>query len=471
MKEIAIPFITIIIVFFLNLMIKKKLFCISSVVLLYWIVCVGGAFFVYKNPRTGFPFVSHDAMVYLAKCSVFLLLPFLFVKDKTIHHEVISHDFRVLDSKRDLWWNLVVVLLIAELCFASNIGELIRFFRSGLDRESFRLTIDRSIRGHIFATLGALCMLPAKFAMFLSFAYLFFGKEKQQKKLAIFLLIGSFAISFWSLQQVDRRESGKIMFQLVTCTVIFLEYVSKEKRRSIIKLCGLVLCALLIPFLAISIVRYSGGMSDDTTINNADNWIYQMAQYFSAGPYFFNADYCAVTEYGLPLFYGDYNLPLVSQLINPAIGIEPEIRAAEMWQNNDIFHIVYYQISQCHPFEFKTLVGCLILDFPTHYVFFALLAFCCITSMYFHFAKFSMAYLFFLFLYAYSMLFGTILYPFSYAVFNAELIVLLGCGCVFAAFIHRNRIGFQVANTPESQDGNPQELHEVSNLEFQNVPR
>ena len=77
----AIPFFCIFFLFILNLGIKRKLCCLSSLSLLYVCTALFSAIFMVLKPRTGTPYVRLDAMIFLSICFILLCLPALFFKD------------------------------------------------------------------------------------------------------------------------------------------------------------------------------------------------------------------------------------------------------------------------------------------------------------------------------------------------------------------------------------------------------
>ena len=79
----------------------------------------------------------------------------------------------------------------------------------------------------------------------------------------------------------------------------------------------------------------------------------------------------------------------------------------------------------CHPFEFKTLIGCFLLDYPADVVLWICVGIGCVFSFYFRFSKVNIAYLFVTYIYSYTLLFGTIMWAFSFFIFNLELLLLI----------------------------------------------
>ena len=77
----SIPFWVMLTMTFINLKIKKRFFCISTLSLSYLTLAMFGSIFLVLRPRTGWPYVRLDAMLFLAVCFVLLTLPALFFKD------------------------------------------------------------------------------------------------------------------------------------------------------------------------------------------------------------------------------------------------------------------------------------------------------------------------------------------------------------------------------------------------------
>ena len=427
MHEQAIPFITILILWIINMILKRKIICISNMVFAYYFFCFGGAIFVHLNPRTGFPFADQDAMCYLAKAVVFLLLPLLFMKDARCTPNELRFDFEALDRQRKKVWLLFFLLLYSEICFSPNLFRFFNFLSLSMDREEFRLGIDRSLRGNIILSLAAFFLCFAKPALFFCICYLLFGRTPEHKKIAAAMAVASLAYPMWSLQQIDRREIGKIIFMGVSLFLVFYHYFDPEKRKITLRFLCVFLGLLMIPFLILSIVRYQ------------DDWIYQLLQYFAAGPYYFNADYVANTECELPLFAGNYCFPLLAKPIHAIIGVSVDLAPEEMWKYPELYHKIYWRISQCHPFEFKTMVGCYLLDFTPETTMVILSGTGVILSLFFFLKKYDLSYLFFMSIYAFALLFGTIMFAFASFIFNIEMIMLTLFGFAMQFFIDRER--------------------------------
>lgn len=413
----AIPFFTILVLAFINLLKKRQLICVSNLVLLYYVFCYGGAIFVYLKPRTGFPFSDFNAMKYLAICIMFLLLPLLFLKDNA----KLLPDAETLTLNTPKMWMfkkiIAIITVFAFVFFLPNIGKLVNFLLSDVSREVYRLDLDRSIRGNYLKMAAGFCMCFSKLALFLAVHSFVFDKDRSHRKVFYCLLLGSLSLSLWAMDQIDRRELGKIIFLLVVLFVIYYHYLGKEKKKQFVRFACLCILLILIPFGAISIYRFSGDV------------MFQLFQYFSLGPYFFNADYIASTEMGLPLFYGNYNFPILTKCLEVFIKIPQQpYLVQELWSSPDIlqeFFSIYYSISMCHPFEFKTLIGCFLLDYPADVVLWICVGIGCVFLFYFRFSKVNIAYLFVTYIYSYTLLFGTIMWAFSFFIFNLELLLLI----------------------------------------------
>lgn len=303
----AIPFFTILVLAFINLLKKRQLICVSNLVLLYYVFCYGGAIFVYLKPRTGFPFSDFNAMKYLAICIMFLLLPLLFLKDNA----KLLPDAETLTLNTPKMWMfkkiIAIITVFAFVFFLPNIGKLVNFLLSDVSREVYRLDLDRSIRGNYLKMAAGFCMCFSKLALFLAVHSFVFDKDRSHRKVFYCLLLGSLSLSLWAMDQIDRRELGKIIFLLVVLFVIYYHYLGKEKKKQFVRFACLCILLILIPFGAISIYRFSGDV------------MFQLFQYFSLGPYFFNADYIASTEMGLPLFYGNYNFPILTKCLDRVV--------------------------------------------------------------------------------------------------------------------------------------------------------
>ena len=410
----AIPFAVIFILLILNIVRKRTWMCLSSFVYLYLTFCFGGAIFVHLSPRTGVPFCSPDAMCYLALTYGLLSLPLLFMNEhRKENGEVIRQEFNNIVLHAPFLKLLGILLLCSVLCFLPNIWRFINFLVLGVSRDEFRGMIDRSIRGNPVLMFASLMMLFAKLSMFLAILFYLFDKEKKYKKIMVLFFIGSCSLSLWAMQQIDRREVGKFLILIALLFISFYRFASKGSFLKTYRKPILFSLLLVIPFTIISVIRY-------------DDWFYQIVQYFSIGPYFFNADYVAVTEFDFPHFYGDYCFTLLAPAYQTITDSHVVFPLEQIWgPGGSWFFHVYHLISNCHPFEFKTTIGCFLWDFPrpvvTGIIIFISLFFC----LYFKLNKYSLRYHYAGFIYGYFLIFGTMMYPFSYFIFNLELVMII----------------------------------------------
>ena len=359
----SIPFFCTFFLFLLNLAIKRKFFCISSLSLLYVSAAMLGSILLVEKPRTGVPYVRLDAMIFLSLCFVLLCLPALFFKDGKKDEDINFMDLP--DNVIRFVTRLLCILTVPASIFYlfRSIPLLLHYLTSNISRGAYRTALPDFGGG--FASIENFLLT---FASSFSFIALFWSiyciaLKKQKGWVTALLFLGAMAPCIDSLKSVSRQILFFYLLFSGVVTLLFLMVIPAEQKKKLKKFAIIAGSVLFIPFMAISVTRFK------------DDLAYSIASYFSTGPYSFNADYAARTEGGVKAQNGFLTLGF-HLLIFEKITDEPVYQQAKDLQSNFYWGgdqargtspevwLAYHNISGAFSGEFKTAVGTFLLDYP-----------------------------------------------------------------------------------------------------------
>ena len=355
----SIPFFAILLFLILNIMIKKKFFCISTLSLLYVTLSFGGAILIYLRPRTGDSFVDLEAMVFLAVCMSLLCIPALMFNDH-ISAPLLQPTTRDMEKLSKLLIPCVLPVSLFYLCRALPYLHL--YLTSDMGREDFRDGLNFAAPSEsAFAFITQFIACWDFVALFLLMYFILNDSNKNRKLLIFFLLICGLGLCFDSLKNAVRSAIYYRFCFLGVSFLILSRFVPKTQKRQACKAFCIIGGCLLVPFLLISIARF-----------DTDFW-YSIGSYISTGPYSFNTDYVAVTEYGIPTFCGYLSHGLINLFVDLIFGTTFHADGAKnldlLIDNQSATLWTYYSISGAYSGEFKTVIGSLLLDHSALYSF------------------------------------------------------------------------------------------------------
>ena len=428
----SIPFFCTFFLFLLNLAIKRKFFCISSLSLLYVSAAMLGSILLVEKPRTGVPYVRLDAMIFLSICFVLLCLPALFFKDGKKDEDINFMDLP--DNVIRFVTRILCILTVPASIFYlfRSIPLLLHYLTSNISRGAYRASLP-----DFGGALASIENFFFTFASSFSFIALFWSiyciaLKKQKIWLNILLLFGALGPCIDSLKTVAREALFIYLLFSGVVTLLFLMVIPVEQKKKLKKFAIIAGSVLFIPFMAISVTRFK------------DNLTYSIASYFSTGPYSFNADYAARTEGGVKPFYGYWTFGL-HLLLWEKVTDEPVYQQAltqhesYYWGGDhrkgspEIF-LIYQKISGAFPGEFKTMVGTFLLDYPPSVV---LLLFMLISAVFiFLFRKSNSTWSLPLLILSSTYFFCLIFAPIGWAFTRKNNVFILFLICTFALWLY-----------------------------------
>ena len=444
-----IPAVCIFVLFAVNIMRKKSVLCISSLVLAYNLVAMTGAVLMYMDPRTGDPYTSCEAMLFFSLCYTLFCIPALFYRDGRLLQRNVAGVSDLLDEDRFV----LLARCVACMTFLSfsyflvdSLPNLRTFLSGAMSREDYRATIDVS---HTASPLVALL----SFFGTLNFVSLFLGVViylflPHRRMLSVLLLAGGLTNAVNMLKNASRSGLVEAMCFAFSVGYVLWSRVPFAVRSRIRRMCIVTMLIVLLPFALITVVRFGSG-------NSEQGVLYSLASYFSTGPYSFNADYTARVEYDSPRLGGFFTCPYLLILLDRITGStgiydEGQILVDEMYEGNGWKE--YQLVCGAYSGEFKTAVGCVMMDYPLWVVvtIFSLLAI--VFSRMFCRTAYSFSGYLWAAVYFYCLFMGPIGFSFVTRYKNTMLLGLIALGCVLH-FVKRRQAGSEMRQVADGGKG------------------
>lgn len=359
MLEQTIPFFCILFFLIVNIIIKKKFFCISTLSLLYVALAFGGSVFLHLKPRTGDPFVDLEAMIFLGFCMSCLCLPALFFDDYSTK-PLLEPANQTMKSMAK--WLILFTVPVSIFFLIRSLPSLAFYLSSAKDisRETFREDLDfakgMDNPGMFFLMLFG-CMDFV--AIFFGVYFLLHVKNSKDYFMVFLLFLGGFALCIDSLKAVARGATYYIATFIGIAMLILSRYAEPAQRKKLLKISSMMLLCLLIPFTLITIARFKSDI------------LYAVGSYFSTGPYSFNTDYVANTHYDLPSMKGLLTIGLFTFLCDKLFGTDFYTQGnnnveALMREQGEAYW-TYNSVSGAYSGEFRTVIGTFLIDISAVY--------------------------------------------------------------------------------------------------------
>ena len=355
MANQLIPVACLLILFLVNLKRKRRLFCVSSIVLFYNLLAMAGAVHMYFEPRTGVSFSSFEAMAFFSLCYSLFCLPALFYRDGCLCEEGASA-FTSEDGARLLLLSrLVAGFTFVSFCyfFVDSIPELKRFVTEGLSRKDYRDTVEMSHFASpvvaIFAVGGTLSFV----SLYLGIVILCFMPA--HRLLAMMALLGGLTYAVNMIKNAGRAGTFEALLFASSAVMVLWPRLKAESRARVVRLLRPLLLAVMIPFALITLTRFGSGGEERGVF-------YSIESYFATGPYSFNADYVARTELGTPSVDGFITCSFIPLSLDRVLGTTLYEEGQENLEDYSEGLPEYLEICGAYSGEFKTIVGSFLLD-------------------------------------------------------------------------------------------------------------
>ena len=346
--------------FLLNLLIKKKFFCISCLSLLYVLLAFGGSIYIYSFPRSGESFVDLEAMLFLAVCMAFLCVPALFFKDTETDHCLLTPSYCKLKNIGFLF--IIIGFPVSLFYFLRAFPYLFQYLSNfqDINRDDFRETLSfDTVEENPFILLVQLLGSIDFAVLFLLIVSILFLKEKKNKFYLFLLAFSGAGYCFDSLKYAARAFLYQRITFIACCTMILYGFSGVVEKQILRKAMCWLGSLLIIPLSVITFARFN------------KNLFYALVSYFSTGPYSFSCDYVARTQYTLPSLKGLMTHGFFSSLIDKFFGFnfyEQGITALkDLSDSNSETYWVYRDMSGGYSGEFKTIVGSFLIDHSVTY--------------------------------------------------------------------------------------------------------
>ena len=431
----SIPFWVMLTMTFINLKIKKRFFCISTLSLSYLTLAMLGSIFLVLRPRTGWPYVRLDAILFLTVCYVMFSIPALLFKDgkKSDGMEFLHISDNTIQKITDG----LIFLTVPTAVYAAVIAipNIIKFFQLGGNRGAFRNQLTDPIRGfsspsHFLLLLGLSFCLIAVFWM--TYCVIF---RKINTWRIILLTFGPMGKCIFSLHIVSRASLFFYMVYIAICVILLQKFIPSKHKKGLRKYAVVVALFLFVPFALISFARFKEGI------------IYSVGSYFATGPYSFNADYAARVDGKIKPLNGYLTIGW-HQFIFDKIAGTNYYKNAEMYSENYFFSgdsqrgnspeidHVYRHISGAFPGEFGTFVGFTLKDYPLYLGSLLLAVISAIFCLIIYFDKKQLWQTYFATIYFYILLTSTMHWPFlnKRGAFELFLTIVFG---ILLYFVHK----------------------------------
>ena len=327
MANQLIPVACLLILFLVNLKRKRRLFCVSSIVLFYNLLAMAGAVHMYFEPRTGVSFSSFEAMAFFSLCYSLFCLPALFYRDGCLCEEGASA-FTSEDGARLLLLSrLVAGFTFVSFCyfFVDSIPELKRFVTEGLSRKDYRDTVEMS---HFASPVVAIFAVA---------------------------LLGGLTYAVNMIKNAGRAGTFEALLFASSAVMVLWPRLKAESRARVVRLLRPLLLAVMIPFALITLTRFGSGGEERGVF-------YSIESYFATGPYSFNADYVARTALGTPSVDGFITCSFIPLILDRVLGTTLYEEGQENLEDYSEGLPEYLEICGAYSGEFKTIVGSFLLD-------------------------------------------------------------------------------------------------------------
>ena len=350
---IVLPIITLIAIFIYYWILNARHFGAVSMLILTYIIMCSASLVLEQFPilHDGTP-ILFEPMAYLSVCFIIIFWGFAGFRDQNLTSIKIERIllYRVLENFLLLGGFLAILFFLPFAATALK-GDM-ALFRIDQVESGSRLA-DFGIINSIFSLLSNLFII----AQVCSFINMIPINGKRNLYKAYLLLISSLSFVVYVLAYAGRDGVVYWVMSYVFCFLLFRNFLTMHDLKRIKRFFVLVFATLMIPFIMISVSRFSE-MTGGTVL-----WIINYAGQQLRN---FNNHY----QIEAPLQYGKHSVPIIYDFLK-VVGFDISTKV-----DTDIF-FSYFLIEGVEPWVFTTFIGNFMYDFGKIWT----LLFLCIMSL------------------------------------------------------------------------------------------
>ena len=251
---IFIPSIILIIVFYFYQRKRERVDVVTYLFFVYLLMCVSSMLMYYSGLFPGVYKISLEAMTYLSFCFIIIFYGFYNYND---------HGFSAIKIN-----NHTVYKYVENTILVGGLGSLIFFFPFAMQNLSGDVRVNRMLNKDIIQVeLSGYGIINSLFSLFSSlfilsllFAFINYAAGPKHRRKAFLMLVSSFSFVFYILAYTGRDG---VVFWLMSFIFIYLimkDYLNKELQKNIKRLFLLIIPIVMVPFIIITIARFSSGV-------------------------------------------------------------------------------------------------------------------------------------------------------------------------------------------------------------------
>lgn len=336
---IVLPLITLIVIFICYWFLNDRHFgVVNLLILTYILMCFAALLLEYFQVFYAGSTASFEPMAYLSVCFIIIFWGFAGFRDRKLTAIKIERIFlyRTLEDFL-LIGGFLSILFFLPFAFTALKGDI------SLTRNE--MVASGSILAD-FGIINSICSLMANLfiiAQVCSFINLIPINGKRNVYKAYLMLLSSLSFVVYILTYAGRDGVVYWLMSYVFCFLLFRNFLVVSDLKRIMRVSALVIATIMIPFLMISMSRFSE--MDEGTVWWIINYAGQQLQNFN--------DHYQIEA---PLLYGKHTLPIIYDFLNFA-GFDISSKL-----DMDIFHS-YFLNEGVVPWVFTTFIGNFIYDF------------------------------------------------------------------------------------------------------------
>ena len=349
----ALPIITLIAIFIYYWILNARHFGAVGMLILTYIIMCSASLLIEQFPGLhGGGAILFEPMAYLSVCFFIIFWGFTEFRDENLKFIIIERIilYRVLENFLLIGGFIAIVFFLPFAVIALR-GD-ISLFRDDMVVYGTRLAD--------FGIINSICSLLANLfviAQVCSFVNMIPVNGKRNIYKAYLLLISSLSFVVYVLAYAGRDGIVYWLMSYVFCFLLFRNFLAVHELKSIKRFFVLVFLILMIPFVMISVSRFS---------NIPGGTVLLIIKYAGQQLRNFSDHY----QIEVPLQYGKHSFPIIYDFLKV---VDFDISSKF---DKDIFHS-YFLVKDIEPWVFTTFVGNFMYDFGKYWT----LLFLCTMSL------------------------------------------------------------------------------------------